>query len=281
MVLKDKTGPGQATNRMFQEDIGETLSLIYAPFYLKDKRVMDAVLNKELPLAQDTDKAFKGLDLVQPAAAPHFIAGICPGCGWNLEGFSDSLILVCRNCRSLWRAKRDRLSRIKFGAAAPAGPTDVMVPFWKIRAQISPMNLSSHGDLARMAPQIGVIPRHKEDAPLFFWCPAFKLNPSVFLRLLGQITAAQPDPNLTPAIEDNPYQPVTLPPSEAVQSIRITMASLLRPRKDVLEALPVTQVVPQKISLVFLPFESRYHDIVHAQLNVAINKNTLALSANL
>ncbi len=281
VVLKERSGPDLPNETTFQEDIGETFSLIYAPFYLKNGSLMDAVINEALPMTPGFDSAILDKEIVRPEADTHFIAGICPGCGWDLEGASDSLVLVCRNCKSIWWAKSDRLVKIKFKAAAPANATDLMVPFWKIRAQISPMKLDSHGDLAKMAPQTGVPALEWDEKPLYFWCPAFKVRPNIFLRLLGQITTAQPAPSLAPVFEENPCQTINLPPSEAVQSIRVTMASLLRPRKEIIDVLPVTEVVSQQISLVFLPFESRHHDIVYRNLNIAINKNALALSANL
>jgi len=51
---------------------------------------------------------------------------------------------------------------IKFSTAAPAHKDDIMVPFWRISAKISPINLSSHADLARMANLPIAIPREWE-----------------------------------------------------------------------------------------------------------------------
>ncbi|HRF89967.1 MAG TPA: hypothetical protein PLF65_04135, partial [Desulfobacter postgatei] len=100
-------------------------------------------------------------------------------------------------------------------------------------------------------------------------------------RLLGQITSAQLEPVLSQTIEDNLYQPVNLPASEGIQTIRITMAALLKPRKEILEILPKTEVTPQSVSLIFLPFQSTQHDIIHPDSGIAINKKALALSDNL
>ena len=125
------------------------------------------------------------------------------------------------------------------------------------------------------------IPREWEDKPVHFWSPAFKVRPNIFLRLLGQLTSAQLEPALSQTVEDNLYQPVNLPASEAIQTIRITMAALLKPRKEILEHLPGTEVVPQSLSLIFLPFKSTQHDIIQPDLGIAINKNALALSENL
>ncbi|WP_020590247.1 hypothetical protein [Desulfobacter curvatus] len=281
MVLQDKTSGLKPETHMFKEDIGETFSLIYSPFYISRQHLVDGVTNQALHMEKEIPPDIFDLDQVRPGIETHFIAGICPGCGADLEGSGDSLVLVCRNCHSLWRAKGEELARIKFRFAAPAHKDDIMVPFWQISAQISPMNLSSHADLARMANLPLAIPREWEKKPVHFWSPAFKVRPNIFLRLLGQLTSAQLEPVLSQTVEDNLYQPVNLPASEAIQTIRITMAALLKPRKEILECLPITEVAPQSVSLIFLPFKSSLHDIIHPDLGIAINKKALALSGNL
>ena len=52
------------------------------------------------------------------------------------------------------------------------------------------------------------------------------------------------------------------------------MAALLKPRKEILEHLPGTEVVPQSLSLIFLPFSSTQHDIIHPDIGIAINRIT-------
>jgi hypothetical protein len=280
-VLNDHTMGLSPEKRTFKEDIGETFSLIYSPFYIRQQQLVDGVTNQALlPLEKTLPEIFN-LDQSRPGVETHFIAGICPGCGADLEGSGDSLALVCKNCHTLWRAKGEKLAKIKFGTAAPAHKDDVMVPFWRISAQISPLHLSSHADLARMANLPLSIPREWEEKPMYFWSPAFKVRPKIFLRLLGQLTAAQLVPRLSQTVENNLYQPVNLPASEAVQTIGITMATLLKPRKEIIEILPKIKVTPQNVSLVFLPFTSSRHDIILPDLNIGINKKALALSSNL
>ncbi|NDY71683.1 hypothetical protein DO021_08850 [Desulfobacter hydrogenophilus] len=281
MVLKGKTLGLKQTTRTFQEDIGETFSLIYSPFYIRQQHLVDGVTNQALPIKKSITPDIFDLDRVRPGVETYFIAGICPGCGADLEGSGDSLVLVCRNCDSLWRAREKKLAKIKFSTAAPAHKDDIMLPFWRISANISSINLSSHADLARMANLPLAIPREWEKKPVYFWSPAFKVRPNIFLRLLGQLTSAQLEPPLSQTVEDNLYQPVNLPASEAIQTIRITMASLLKPRKEILEILSRIEVTPQNVSLIFLPFKSSLHDIIHPDLGIGINKKALALSDNL
>ncbi|PIP06829.1 MAG: hypothetical protein COX52_05910, partial [Syntrophobacterales bacterium CG23_combo_of_CG06-09_8_20_14_all_48_27] len=85
-----------------QNYVGETVSLIYSPFYF-DKNIFDAVLN-----APAGDAPAKNFDEAQFAGgAPDwkmdFLPTLCPDCGWNLEGEKDALVLDCQNCKSAWK----------------------------------------------------------------------------------------------------------------------------------------------------------------------------------
>ena len=266
---------------VFQEDIGETKSLIYAPFYIQNHRLFDGILNREIPMNLPGDMDMNNLPLCRPEKETTFIPGLCPNCGQNLEGQFNSLVLVCSNCQTLWQARDNKLGKIKYGCATPQNSDDVMVPFWKIKASIPPIPLSSYADLARIGNLPKAIRPEWETQNLYFWAPAFKIRPKVFLGLTTALAIAQPDPPLEKKIGKNIHLPITLPSSEAIQSIKITLASLVRPAKDHLPPLSWATIAPKEICLVFLPFESRHHEYFHPGLNVTIHKNTLALSDNL
>ena len=97
-----------------QAHIGEALSLIYSPFYAKDK-LYDAVLNRPITsgLPKDFDiEAYPAGDL---AWRIRFLPTLCPDCGWDLSGERDALGLVCRNCNSLWQPAKSGLEMAVIG----------------------------------------------------------------------------------------------------------------------------------------------------------------------
>ncbi|MCF8092765.1 MAG: hypothetical protein K9K40_09940 [Desulfotignum sp.] len=270
--------PGHAG---FSEQIGETLSLIYSPFYTKGNRLVDAILNQPIRTFASTHIRLDNLPGCRPEKQTVFLPGICPDCGWDLEGANDSLILICKNCSTLWKPKDRQLARIRFKCTRPKSDTDVMVPFWKIKAGISGLSLSSMADLARLANLPRAVRPEWENQELFFWATAFKIRPRIFLSLASRITLGQPAPDLDREIPGNRHVPVTLPADEAVQSIRITLAGLARPLTDVLPALVDLKITPVQAMLVFLAFEDQFHDYVHPGLKAGINKKALALASNL
>ena len=68
---------------------------------------MDGMLNEPIgnPIPDGFDVA--DLSFKHPDDHIRFIAAICPGCGWNLDGQRDSLVLTCTNCQSAWRPGSD------------------------------------------------------------------------------------------------------------------------------------------------------------------------------
>ncbi len=265
----------------FTEHIGETLSLIYAPFYARNGRLMDAILNRAVGPATDTGFRLADLPGCRPEKQTRFVPGICPACGWNLEGAADSLILICKNCSTLWKPGKLALANVHFRCARPESRTDVMVPFWRIQARISGLALSSMADLARLANLPRAVLPEWDHQEVFFWAPAFKVRPRIFLSLASRVTLGQPAPNMDREIRENVHVPVTLPVTEAVQSIRITLAGLAKPRSERLTELTRLEIKPVRATLVFLAFEDQVHDYVHKGLKAGINKNALALAANL
>ncbi len=108
--------------------VGETLSLVYAPFYLKKGKIFDAVLNKPVSttVADEFDlDQFKGGTPNWPTG---FLPTLCPKCGWDLNGQRDSLALLCHNCNSIWRPSGDGLKRTNFAHIPGDGENIIYLP---------------------------------------------------------------------------------------------------------------------------------------------------------
>ena len=266
---------------IIQENIGETTSLIYSPFFIKNDMLFDGILNKSVGPVDPGQFDIQTYESCRPEKEIFFVPGICPSCGWDLEGHSDSLVLVCANCETLWRSHGKKLAKIKFGCANPGSNTDVMLPFWKINADISKIDLKTHSDLIKLA-NLHCVEKTESGKPLIsFWAPAFKIRPKIFLKLTTQLTVLQPEDTLNQHFKKNALCPANLPSNEAVESIKITLAALMKPARKYLPLLSESTITPTAIKLLYLPFESKSHELFHPQLGVSINKNSLKLSGNL
>lgn len=278
---------------VIQENIGETTSLIYSPFFLERNMLFDGILNKPAAPVDPVDPVgpidsihsrqfdIQAYETCQPGKEIFFVPGICPSCGWNLEGHSDSLVLVCTNCETLWRSHGKKLVKIKFGCANPGSNTDVLLPFWKISADISKIDLKSYSDLIKFANLHCADKTGADKSLISFWAPAFKIRPKTFLKLTTQLTVLQPDDTINKQFKKNTLYPVNLPYTEAVESIKITLASLMKPARQYLPLLSESTITPTAVKLIYLPFESKSHELFHPKLGAGINKNSLKLSGNL
>jgi hypothetical protein len=278
--LEARFSSGFSGKAYCRSHVGESLSLIYAPFYVQ-RRLYDAVLN--LPVSGLLDDRPDPRDLPSGPAGDHirFIATICPHCGADLEGERDSLALVCKNCDSLWTGRNGGLRRLPFGVLKAEHRPDRYLPFWRIEADVGGMALRSLADLVRAANLPRRVDPAMEAESFCFWAMGFKLRPQAFLRLATLATLAQPRGNPIAGFPGGRLHPVTLSLSEAVQSVRVILANFIKPRRLMITRLPQVTITPKRLKLVYLPFEESRHDLVHPGLGLAVNKAMLETAGNL
>jgi hypothetical protein len=272
---------------LHQAHLGETHSLIYAPFYA-DGKIYDAVLDEavspKLPHGFDPMTLAGG----RPDWRIRFIATLCPACGWDLSGATESLVLACTNCHEVFMPRDNRLKKI--GAAhlpvelaGLAGEQGELfwLPFWRIKAKPEGVALSSYADLVRLANLPKAVQPKWEQIPFRFWGPAFKVRPRPYLQIATNVTVQQPRKRLAPGMPPGKHHPVTMPLSEAIESMKLSLANFMRPRETMEETIGTIGIEAKGFMLVYLPFEVRHHEFVQPSLRLAVNKSQLALADNL
>jgi len=265
---------------LHQAHIGESLSLIYSPFYLKDK-LYDAILDKPVSAKIDENFNIDDFDGGSPQWHIRFVSTLCPNCGWDLDGQRDALVLLCKNCNSTWYPVGKKLKQLKFARIQGDDDNTIYLPFWRIRADISGIDLKSYADLIRIANLPKAVQSGWDDVPFRFWIPAFKVRPKLFLRLASHITVSQPREELIPELPGNRIHPSTLPVKEAIETLAITLAGFMKPRKTLMEKFHRIDIDAKSFTLVFVPFKEEHHEFIQPDYQIAINKNVLALSKNL
>jgi len=262
---------------LHQAYIGETVSLLYSPFYIED-RVVDAVLNQPLSLPPLDSFDAAALEGGRPEWRIQFFPALCPACGWELQGQKDSLVLSCPNCNSLWAATQKGFKQLEFACFTDSGPDPTYLPFWRINTDISGITLASYADLIRVANLPKAVRQGMNDIPFHFWTPAFKVRPRKFLSLSHGITLSQPRGKFIPELPQGALHPVTLPAGEAIESLKINLAGFIKPPKLVLSKLPGITITPKSVVLVFIPFIDQHHELIQPMFRQAVNKNQLSLA---
>jgi predicted RNA-binding Zn-ribbon protein involved in translation (DUF1610 family) len=265
---------------LHQAFVGETMSLIYSPFYVGAK-VMDGVLNAPVKTARAAVIA----DLArQPQAAPWpltFIPTLCPNCGWDLEGRSDAMALNCAHCQSVWYPRQGKLHKITTAHAPGGDDRSLQLPFWRITAEVEGVSLKSYVDLIKLANLPKVPQPGWEDRQFHFWAPAFKIRPQAYITVSTHLTLSQPGDTLAPGPPQGRLQTINLPVSEAAESLKLSLSGFMRPRERMLAKLPALKIKPLSALLVYLPFAEDHHELIHRGLNLAINKAMLGHARNL
>jgi hypothetical protein len=263
----------------YHEFIGETLSVIHSPLYLRGDTLTDAILGRPVPgwTADARNRLLK-----TAAAAPkqvRFVPTLCPRCGWDMEGERDSLVLVCRNCDSAWACPADAFAPAEFTVMAPPPGTKEIaayLPFWRMKPRVEGMEVATYADLIRVANLPQAIAPSFTATPLRFWSPAFKVNPALYSRWARQMTLFQPVGDEGDRLPGAPLYPVTLPLREAAEGIVITLAQMIIDKRRLYPRLPELRITLEESRLEYHPFLLNGNELLHAFLRIALDRTALA-----
>jgi hypothetical protein len=278
--LAEETFTSSTQEPMFAKAfIGDTLSQIYSPFYVTDK-VFDAVLNR--PVSSALPEGFDILTMEggKPDWRIEFIPSLCPNCGWDLEGEKNALALSCKNCNSLWMNKGKGFSKLEFGVFPSETQDSIYFPFYRIRADVSGIKLSSYADLVKTANMAKVVQESWEEKPFRFWTPAFKIRPQDFLFFSRNLTLSQPPKEYATQLPQGEVLPVTMPFQDAVESLKINLAGFIKPPK-MLQLLDTVEIKAKSLVLVYIPFQRSGNELFQPAFNLRTNKTLLQYAKHL
>lgn len=275
--IMERFGNTGRSPALLQSFIGETLSIIYAPFYLEGK-LYDAVLNRPISPRLSDDRDLRDRPGGKPSWELRFVTAQCPDCGWDLEGERDSFALSCRNCQSLWHAGKSRFMKLHFASftAEQHGISTLFLPFFKVRAKVNGIRLDSLADLIRMGNLPKAVLDSMEEEPFYFWVPAFKVRPDDFLKLSVRTTLGQPEGRMDSHLPVGEIYPVTLPLHEALESLKVSLASFMKPPRRLHPLLPGINIEPKDVTLIYIPFTVKGNEIFHAPFRLRLSRTTLA-----
>ena len=279
-IIEDRYSSSLPGPIFLQSFIGETLNLLYSPFYA-DTRIHDAILNKPVsPLLPD-DFDLSSFPGGPPDWRIRFIPAQCPDCGWDLNGERDSLVLDCHNCNSIWQSGKGRFMKLKYARMPDSGGQVTYLPFWRIKAEVSGLALDSYADLVKAANLPKVVQKHWKDMAFHFWSPAFKVRPPDFLRFSLNLTLSQPQGKWIPDLPEVETYPVTLPIMEAVKGLKLNIAGFIKPRRTMFSKLQEIDIKAKSFILVYIPFNIKGNELSNPPFRLRINKNLLSFARHL
>jgi hypothetical protein len=96
------------------------------------------------------------------------------------------------------------------------------------------------------------------------------------LRLSTSLTTLQPEPESNTPLPKSGILPVTLPSSEAIESLKVLIASLVVPKKFVFPLLPALSFSMNDQMLIYLRFCPRGQDLIHEDFNMSIQASAVS-----
>jgi len=261
--------------------IGETISFLYLPLEVRDNRIVDAVtVQSIIPLDRAKGLAGQGRRF-RPSWKTHFRATLCPRCGWSLDGEGDALVMTCSNCDSAWSLGREQIEEVRWRVVKGTGSTRMYIGFWRITGTIPEVGIASFADFIKRTNQPMLVRPEWNERPMRFLVPAFKLQPKIFLRIGRQATISQWRLQTRPGRVREDLYPVTLPASEARQSVKVILAACAASRKRIFPFLPQMHLRQTAVELLYLPFEDKGHDWYQPDSGISVSKNTLRFGRRL
>ena len=269
---------GSLLNRppFHREFIGELGSLVFFPVFVRNGAIVDGILGKVIGPEKDLvlDEAPSGIPehwQIRPMST------LCPNCGNALKGGRESILLFCTICHVAWNPSSGRLVASKFEVVPGKQDSSVYLPFWRMQVAVKGITLKSYADLARVANLPKMIQSEWEGQEVYFWIPAFRVHPSLFLRLSKQMTLFQPVEKTEAVLPNAHLHPVTFSEESAAASLKIHLANLLTKKKDIFPRFHEITIEPVESTLVFIPFTSIGCELVHPQLRIGLHRQTLSL----
>jgi hypothetical protein len=259
-----------------REFIGELGSLIFFPVFIRNGEVVDGILGKVIGPEKDLvlEEALSGVPDHWHMKA---LSTLCPNCGNMLQGGRESLLLFCAVCNAVWNSSSGNLVAGNFKVMPGKGGSEVYLPFWRMKVAVKGVELKSYADLARAANIPKVIQPEWEGQDVYFWIPAFKVHPSLFLRLSKQMTLFLQSGEMGAVLPNALLHPVTLSEQSAMASLKIHLANLLTKKRDYFPMLHEITIESVETTLVLIPFTFTGSELVHPQLGIGLQRQTLSL----
>lgn len=251
--------------------IGEAISLVYAPCYIHDRILHDGIslsalgsVSGELPEMVDS----------RPRP-PVFTSALCPVCGWDCSAARDSLVILCTKCNKAWTGKNNVLEALQIQTSSGYESGDFHIPFWRFEVCTRGFSLETYGDLVRLTNLPRVILPGMESQKLYFWIPAFKSNPALFLRLSKLMTINQRPQNYGTRLPESEYYPVTLSSEEGFKAISIVLGDIGAARKAMLPKLGDNSLDLVSSTLIYVPFARKGAELIEKRLKFAVQSRAL------
>ena len=257
--------------------MGEVMSLIYSPFFVYNGSLYDAVNRRPITrLTEELDQILRE-KIPRPPKSFLFLSAMCPECGWDLDGKKDSVVMICENCSSVWLSSKSGLKQVNYEVLhdeSSQGQT-VYLPFWKMQPKVTGLKLTNFLQLAKLANLPRVHDASWVERGIFFWVPAFRLPPSLFVKFSRRMTLGHLERTTVQALPKNDLYPVHFRPRTFFNWLKLNLFDITRAKHKLYPNLGKISVLPQSSTLTFVPFHVNNNELIEPTAQLRLSKNSL------
>lgn len=270
------------TDVLYHESfLAETVSIIYNPVIVRLNGIYDAITGTYIAPSFPDNKLPQAE--ISNNWTAHFVPAVCPNCAWDLIAEKDSCVLLCDKCNTAWHIHSGSLQALDYSVANLDNVTQnrILLPFWRIRLNVQGLELKSFKDLVRLTNLPKIIQPEWDSESIFFWIPAFKISPSLFLTLAKRFTLA--NPNVVPDRELTSvfFYPVNVPETAAIKTLKTVLVEISANKKMILPRLTDISLASDETRLVFYPFVDEGYQLTTSDPKCGIMKNALRWGARI
>ncbi len=214
-----------------------------------------------------------------------FLPLICPECGSDLPAISMASVPFCKYCGRLWPLKTQSfIPQRAHVLSHEVVPQLKFIPFYHFSVVLKGFPFDNRLDLLRRLFSYKRFPDTLSEEPIQLVVPAFRINPSLFLRL-GKKMSSSDLPFL--ASEDSINSPMSLACGidlsldSALQSLPLLLLAIIGKRKKMLDEVKKAAVKIVSIRVIFIPFQLKGRELIEPRTGQAIPEAAIRYGKNL
>lgn len=245
-------------------------AFVYQPYYVSGKILCDGITGQRIP-ELNTNNTFE----IQDSASYNVNLSpcICPLCGWDLKADTKSSFGICTNCNSVIDLVHDEMPKCEY--SIHKGDGEIYIPFWSIKSTVEALSIKTYADLIRYFNLPKALLPHLEDKEIYYYFPAIRLIPDVFIRVARLITIAQPDCTVEKELQNVESFPISIHHKDAKDILKILIWSMGPNKPELSKLIHRSDIQIIEAHLHFIPFLETHVEFTNPKLKVSFLKGSI------